>query len=203
MSSARAALVTLVDSYEIALAGFSSLLEPHRDRVRVVVTADALAGRCELDVLLYEPVGLRHDQQHVVRRLAAQHGIPATVYSWRGGSETAAVFGAAHLSKRLPVQDLVGRLVSLCGQQAGTTPALSAADLRPGDGLTPREIEVLGLIAQGLSNQEICGRLFISINSLKTYVRAAYRKIGVERRSQAVLWAIAHGVDVVTEEVTG
>ena len=53
---------------------------------------------------------------------------------------------------------------------------------------------MLGLIAQGLTNQEIADRLFISINSVKTYVRTAYRKIEVERRSQAVVWVERRGL---------
>ena len=60
-------------------------------------------------------------------------------------------------------------------------------------GLSARESEVLALIAQGLSNQEIADGAFLSINSVKTYIRSAYRKIGVERRTQAVLWATGNG----------
>ncbi len=60
-------------------------------------------------------------------------------------------------------------------------------------GLSPREAEILALIAQGMSNQEIAERVFLSINSIKTYVRSAYRKIKVTRRSQAVLWAVENG----------
>ena len=47
-------------------------------------------------------------------------------------------------------------------------------------GLSPREAEVLALITRGLSNQEIADRAHVSINSIKTYIRSAYRKIGVE-----------------------
>ena len=69
----------------------------------------------------------------------------------------------------------------------------------PGDwpgrsaGLTPREAEILALITQGLSNQEIADRAFLSINSVKTYIRTAYRKINVTSRSQAVLWGVDNG----------
>ena len=56
-----------------------------------------------------------------------------------------------------------------------------------------RESEIIALITQGLSNQEIAERSYLSINSVKTYIRTAYRKIGVHRRSQAVAWGIAHG----------
>ncbi len=61
-------------------------------------------------------------------------------------------------------------------------------------GLSQREAQMLALISQGLSNREIAQTTYLSINSVKTYVRAAYRKINVARRSQAVRWALQHGV---------
>lgn len=62
-------------------------------------------------------------------------------------------------------------------------------------GLSPREAEVLALITQGLTNLEIAERSYVSINSVKTYIRAAYRKIGVTSRSQAVRWGMQHGFE--------
>lgn len=62
------------------------------------------------------------------------------------------------------------------------------------DVLSHRELEVLALIASGLSNEEIAIRLFLGINTVKTYIRTAYRKIGATSRTQAVLWAIDRGV---------
>jgi NarL family two-component system response regulator LiaR len=56
--------------------------------------------------------------------------------------------------------------------------------------LSAREMTVLELIGTGLTNQEIADRLYLSINSIKSYIRTAYRKIGVSRRAQAVLWAV-------------
>ena len=61
-------------------------------------------------------------------------------------------------------------------------------------GLTPREVEVLDLIAHGLSNQEIVNELSLSINSVKSYIRSAYRKIGVDSRTQAVLWTMGRRI---------
>ena len=49
------------------------------------------------------------------------------------------------------------------------------------------------MITEGLSNQEIADRSFLSINSVKSYIRTGYRKIGVTSRSQAVLWGVQHG----------
>jgi two-component system, NarL family, response regulator LiaR len=69
---------------------------------------------------------------------------------------------------------------------AGDWPGRSA-------GLSSREAEVIALIASGLTNQEIAERACVSLNTVKTYIRSAYHKIGVERRSQAVLWAVENG----------
>jgi DNA-binding CsgD family transcriptional regulator len=67
------------------------------------------------------------------------------------------------------------------------------------DGLTAREAEVVALITQGLSNTEIATRCYLSINSVKSYIRGAYSKIEVTSRSQAVLWAIQHGLLMTPE----
>jgi DNA-binding CsgD family transcriptional regulator len=53
-------------------------------------------------------------------------------------------------------------------------------------GITPREHEILGLIAEGLSNREIGERLFVSENTVKTHSSRLFEKLGVNRRVQAV-----------------
>ena len=60
-------------------------------------------------------------------------------------------------------------------------------------GISPRESDVLQLVVMGHSNQEIAEKLFLSINSVKTYIRSAYRKINVNSRGQAIVWAIQNG----------
>jgi DNA-binding CsgD family transcriptional regulator len=52
--------------------------------------------------------------------------------------------------------------------------------------ITPRELEILGLIAEGLSTREIAGRLFVSENTVKTHSRRLFDKLGAQRRTQAV-----------------
>jgi len=52
--------------------------------------------------------------------------------------------------------------------------------------LSERELEVLALLDQGLSNQEISDRLFVSLNTTKTHISRIYQKMGVSRRTQAV-----------------
>lgn len=53
-------------------------------------------------------------------------------------------------------------------------------------GITARELEILGLIASGLSNREISGRLFLSENTVKTHSSRLFDKLGAKRRTQAV-----------------
>jgi DNA-binding CsgD family transcriptional regulator len=53
-------------------------------------------------------------------------------------------------------------------------------------GITPRELEILALIAAGLSNREIAERLFVSENTVKTHSSRVFEKLGAKRRTQAV-----------------
>ncbi len=53
-------------------------------------------------------------------------------------------------------------------------------------GITPRELEILGLIAAGLSTREIAARLFVSENTVKTHSSRLFEKLGAKRRTQAV-----------------
>jgi DNA-binding CsgD family transcriptional regulator len=52
--------------------------------------------------------------------------------------------------------------------------------------ITPRELEILTLIAEGLSNKEIAARVFVSENTVKTHSSRVFDKLGVQRRTQAV-----------------
>lgn len=56
-----------------------------------------------------------------------------------------------------------------------------------------REAEVLALLCRGLSNAEIAAELYLSINSIRTHIRSAYRKIGLDRRSKVIVWALDQG----------
>ena len=59
--------------------------------------------------------------------------------------------------------------------------------------LTEREREVVALIVSGVSNQEAADELYLTINTVKSVIRSAYAKMGVQSRSQAVAWGVHHG----------
>jgi DNA-binding CsgD family transcriptional regulator len=65
-------------------------------------------------------------------------------------------------------------------------PFLSNDSKRQALGITPRELEILQLIAEGLSNREIAEKLFVSENTVKTHSSRVFDKLGAKRRTQAV-----------------
>lgn len=60
--------------------------------------------------------------------------------------------------------------------------------------LSERQLDVLRLVAAGRSNAEIAADMYLSITTVKSYIRVAYRKIGVTRRPEAVRWTCHHGL---------
>jgi DNA-binding NarL/FixJ family response regulator len=82
------------------------------------------------------------------------------------------------------------RLVAAAGTGAAVPPGGDAAP----DGLTQREVEVLALIAGGLSNREIAGRLYLTEATVKSHINRLFAKTGVRDRAQAVRYAYRHGL---------
>jgi LuxR family maltose regulon positive regulatory protein len=78
------------------------------------------------------------------------------------------------------------------GQSA--TPENEAADSKLMEPLSEREIEVLHLIAEGLTNQEIASRLYLTLNTVKSHSRNIYGKLGVHNRTQAIARARSLGL---------
>jgi DNA-binding NarL/FixJ family response regulator len=83
------------------------------------------------------------------------------------------------------------RLVDLL--TAGPAPA-AVRGAPPGGPLTERETEVVVLMAQGLSNREIAGRLFVTEATVKTHVNNVFTKLDVNDRASAVAWAFRTGL---------
>jgi DNA-binding NarL/FixJ family response regulator len=86
------------------------------------------------------------------------------------------------------------RLVAAVAEQKPPTAAAGVADTQLPDGLTPREVEVLKLIAAGLSNAEIAATLVVSDATVKTHINHVFAKTGARDRAQAVRYAYQHGL---------
>jgi DNA-binding NarL/FixJ family response regulator len=77
---------------------------------------------------------------------------------------------------------------------AAASPASAARPPEPPDGLTQREAEILGLIAQGLTNGEIAERLFLSNHTVKTHINRIFAKTGSRDRVAAIGYAQRHDI---------
>lgn len=76
--------------------------------------------------------------------------------------------------------------------------ALARGGLRreePADTLTERETEVLGLLAQGMTNKDIAQSFFLSVRTVEAHLRNIYGKLDVSSRTEAVLWAVNHDIN--------
>ena len=203
--------ITLVDDSDLASAGLRTLLAPYAHRVAVVENRDALAAPADIDVVLYEPLGQTSMAASLLRDLQAMGDAQAAVFSWAGADQLPAAPANPYLPKTLTAAQLVvsverlvdGRFEALQARPAAPVPVEvpeveehhAVEVIHDDSGLTPREREIVGLIVSGMSNREIGEELGLSINSVKTYIRSAYRKMGVERRTQAVLWGLGVGMD--------
>jgi DNA-binding NarL/FixJ family response regulator len=97
---------------------------------------------------------------------------------------------ALSISRQLGMDTLQERATALMEQ---TRSQANSTRTYPG-GLTPREVEVLRLIASGKSNRDIAEALFISLNTVANHVRNILAKIGAVNRTEAAAYAIRHGL---------
>jgi two-component system, NarL family, response regulator LiaR len=89
---------------------------------------------------------------------------------------------------------IVVREVLVPASDRGAAPFAPNAAQQKSLGITARELEILTLIARGLSNREIATQLFVSENTVKTHCSRAFDKLGATRRTQAVQRGKEHGL---------
>jgi len=190
--------VALVDADEIVVRGVAAMLQAHGDHCQLVDLSSSGA-----DVVLYDTVAVGQARGRVARLLADARVGKVVVYTWNFQPWLAGDLiregASGYLSKALPAGELVAALRAVHAGRVVVAPDRrgthdGTAWVGQDEGLTAREAEVLSLIAGGLSNTDVAARMGLSINSVKSYVRSSYRKIGVESRSQAVLWGLTHGL---------
>jgi DNA-binding NarL/FixJ family response regulator len=197
--------VALVNDYDVVLQGVARMLDHYRDRL-VIVELDANQGVADTaDIVLYDNFAQPESDRNELSTLVANPRARRVVmYTWNfhpGLIENARQQGVhGYLSKTLSARDLVGALEAVhagelvISDAPGRTRTAAGLDW-PGrsEGLTDRESEILALITQGMSNAQVAELTFLSPNTVKSYIRAIYRKIGVDSRTKAVLWGVAHG----------
>ena len=196
--------LAVVDDYPVVVAGVASFLAS--EKIDVVETGTLMPVINDVDIVLFDTFGQIEGVGIDLQDFVRDSGAKVVVYSWNlepGVIRQAMAGGASgYLSKVLTGPEVVaalervvaGEVVIITGE---SETSVGGAGDWPGRsfGLSPREAEVLALITQGLSNQEIADRVFLSTNTVKTYVRSAYRKIGVQRRPQAIVWGMANGFE--------
>jgi NarL family two-component system response regulator LiaR len=197
--------LAIVNDYELVVAGVAAMLADDRHRIRVTAldaSADSLDG---VDVVLYDTFGPVNSSMDCLEELVRRSRVPVIVFTWKlrpAVAREALDRGASgYLSKALTGPQIADAIQAVLQGEIVVSPDVATAEAQVGGdwpgrdiaGLTAREAEMLTMIAAGMSNQEIADRSYLSINSVKTYVRIAYRKIGAQRRSQAVRWALENG----------
>ena len=186
------ALTTAVSSY-LADNGFE-VVGPAGDGRRAV----ALAAEAQPDLALVDYRMPRLLGDELVRALVEASPSTRVVVYTADADETIArnVLGAgaaALVLKEAPLADLVRALESALAGRSYLDPAL-AKPSRAGTALTQRELDVLGLLAEGLPHEEIGRRLGISSETVRTHLRKASDRLGATTRTQAVATALRLGL---------
>lgn len=205
--------VLIADDHELIRKGLVSLFKDSEVRVCGEAASDEEAVRqarkLKPDVVLLDVRFGESDGLDSIKRIRSAASTARVVMFSVFDNPTyvaRSVAAGAHdyLLKSVTRDQLIAAVV---GAAAGAMPA-RAGELRrmatqmarrersPDTGvpLTPRETQVLRLIAMGLSNQEIADALEISVETVKEHVQNLLRKLSLGDRTQAAVWALRHGV---------
>ncbi len=198
--------VLLVDDHPVVRSGLAGLLGGETD-IEVVGEADDGAQGVAL------AADLRPDLVLMDLRMPGMDGASATLAITSAGTARVLVLttydtdadilraveagATGYLLKDTPREQLVDAVRAAARGETVLAPPLAAKlmrQVRGGDQLTPRELEVLQLVAQGRSNPEIARELFIGEATVKTHLLHVFDKLGVDDRTRAVTVALERGI---------
>jgi DNA-binding NarL/FixJ family response regulator len=211
--------VLVVDDQALVRAGFRMILEAEPDLVVAGEAADGVSvlqqvTACHPDVVLMDVRMPGTDGIEATRRLLAgpvadpPKVIMLTTFDMDEYVYDALRAGASgFLLKDVPPEQLVDGIRAVLAGESLLSPAITRRMIevyldRPPAGaappelatLTPREGEILELLARGLTNAEIAGRFVLSETTVKTHVARVLMKLGLRDRVQAVIYAYENGV---------
>ena len=189
---------------DLVSRGLASLLESFRGRVQLVTAEDA-----QSDIALFEAWTVHAARTVIGSAAFAAAGSPVLLSPCDNAAliRTAVQAGArGFLSPRLDTERLVEALERVHRGEVVVERTSSAdrpaaprrgqdATPRPAElpaGLSRREVDVLVLVAEGMTNSDIAAETYLSPNTVKSYLRNAYRKIGATNRVEAVIWTVEH-----------
>jgi DNA-binding NarL/FixJ family response regulator len=193
--------VAVLDDQPLFVDGVAMALDASPDITLVLqsTAVDHLLAsleRIDADVLIMEPWGPLGDGLAGMAAVRDRHPAVAVVaLSHRSGTpqvqQIVALGARAYLSKATSAADLPSIIRHVA---AGATMLPPAARRRPGADLTVREVEVLGLAAQGISNAELGRLLFVSERTIKFHLRNVFLKLGATNRTEAAHVALMRGL---------
>jgi DNA-binding NarL/FixJ family response regulator len=190
----------LAQECELVTRGLAEMLASHSSRVELVPPYADGTPAVDVDITLHDSLAAIASGPVERLRLPPSYGGALVAWTWNPEPrlvELALAHGVRGcLAKSLPAPALVAALEAVRRGEIVVEYGLRGRRLADGATatmLTPRESEVVALITQGFDNVSIARETALSINSVKTYIRAAYQKMGVRSRSQAVLWGVRHG----------
>lgn len=200
----RPVRVSVVNDFAVVVAGVAGLLRPYAEEIELVQRVSGGAVTAESDIVLYDSFGQPQGAALKIDDLLPNPGAKLVVYSWNTDPalvrDTMNAGASGYLSKGLDGADLKDALLRIHRGEvltpvAETQPEGEGAGRWPGHdiGLSGREAEMLALLCQGMSNDEIARQTYLGVNTVKTYLRTLFKKLDVQSRTQAVLWGIDHG----------
>ncbi|MFG2292426.1 response regulator [Streptomyces sp. NPDC048603] len=193
----------LADDHPVVRAGLRAVLdtEPGFAVVAEAATAEravelAASAEAAVDVVLMDlqfGAGMHGSEATaaITARLGAPRVLVLTTYDTDADILAAVEAGASgYLLKDAPPEELAAAVRTAAAGQSALAPAVALRLMdrmrTPAEALTKRELEVLQLVADGLSNQQISKRLFLSQATVKSHLVHIYAKLGVDSRTAAV-----------------
>jgi two-component system, NarL family, response regulator LiaR len=199
--------ILVVDDHAVVRSGLSKFLLVNPDMLLVAEASDGeealqMTALHQPDVILMDlmmpGIGGIEATRLIHQKYPQAKVIALTSFSEQNLVQGALQAGAiGYLQKNVTAAELAGAIRSAyagrmsLSQEAAQALAQSATTAHlPGNALTERELEVLGCMVEGLNNQEIAARLFISLGTVKFHISNIFQKLGVDSRVEAVKLAI-------------